>query len=272
MDLILFSLASVFYLVAGIQYFIHLATRRRLMGQVATWATGVGFLFHTFSLGERVAETGRLPVGNPYEVVSAFAWAVLLLYLLAELRARAHVAGAFVLPLVLLAMVAAAGSRKHFRADLDPAILDSVWVWVHVKLAIFGNAAFIITSVAGLMYLLQERQLKAKRRGRRVLPLPSLETLDRWSYVSLGLGFPLLTLGILMGFLRAGSAWGGYLVADPRQIWSLITWLIYGTLLAARMARGWRGRKAAMLSVAGLAAVLLTFGGVHIFSKGLHAF
>lgn len=271
MDLILFYLASVFYFVAAIQYFIHLATRRRLMGQVATWATGVGFLFHTFSLAERIGTTGRSLAGNPYEVVSTFAWAVLLFYLLAELRARNHVAGAFVLPLVILAMMAAAGSRKHFTADLDPA-LEGMWLWAHVKLAIFGNAAFVIASASGLMYLLQERQLKSKRLGGRILPLPSLETLDRWSYVSLGLGFPLLTLGMLMGFIRAGSAWGGYLVADPRQIWSLITWLIYGALLAARISRGWRGRKAALLSVAGLAAVLLTFGGVHIFSKGLHAF
>lgn len=271
MDLPLFYIASVFYFVAAIQYFIHLATRRRLMGQVATWATGVGFAFHTLSLAARIAAAGRAPVGNPYEVVSSFAWAVLLLYLLVELRTRAHVAGAFVLPLGILAMFAAAGSRKHFSADLGPA-LESMWVWAHVMLAVFGNAAFVITSAAGAMYLLQERQLKAKLAGRRALPLPSLEALDRWSYVSLGLGFPLLTMAILMGFIQAGSAWGGIFVGDWRQIWSLITWLIYGTLLAARVSAGWRGRKAALLSVAGLAAVLLTFGGVHIFSKGLHAF
>lgn len=271
MDLILFSLAAVFYFVAAIQYFIHLATHRRLMGQVATWAAGVGFFFHTFSLVERLDVTGRSLAGNPYELVSTFAWAVLLFYLMVEWRSRAHVAGAFVLPLVLLAMLAAAGSRKHFTGGPDPAI-EGLWLWAHVKLAIFGNAAFVITSASGLMYLLQERQLKSKRLGGRVLPLPSLETLDRWSYMSLGLGFPLLTLGMLMGFIRAETAWGGYWVADPRQIWSLITWLIYGTLLAARISRGWRGRKAALLSVAGLAAVLLTFGGVHIFSRGLHAF
>lgn len=271
MDLILFYIASIFYFVATLQYFVHLATGRHLMGQVATWATGVGFVFHTFSLVERIGATGRTPVGNPYEMVSTFAWAVLLLYLLVQLRSRAHVAGAFVLPVVLLAMVAAAGSRKHFTAEGAPA-LEGIWVWVHVKLAVFGNAAFVITSVAGLMYLLQERQLKAKNLGGWNLRLPSLETLDRWSYVSLGIGFPLLTLAILMGFIQAGSSWGGYLVADPRQILSLITWVIYGSLLAARASAGWRGRKAALLSVAGLAAVLLTFGSVHIFSKGLHAF
>ncbi len=271
MDLILFSVASIFYFVATVQYFIHLATRRALMGQVATWAAGVGFVFHTFSLSERIAATGRAPAGNPYEVVSTFAWAVVLLFLLVQLRSHAPVAGAFVLPLVLLAMLAAAGSRKHFVTGPDPA-LESIWVWVHVKLAIFGNAAFVITSAAGLMYLLQERQLKAKHPGRWRVHLPSLETLDRWSYVSLGIGFPLLTLAILMGFLQAGSGWGAYFVADPRQILAAITWLIYGSLLAARVSAGWRGRKAAVVSVAGLAAVLLTFGSVHLFAKGLHAF
>ena len=271
MDVFLFYIASLFYLGAAALSFAFLATRRLRTGRAATWAAGTGFLCHTFSLTARIAATGRAPVGNPYEVVSTFAWAVLLLYLLAEVRSRAPVAGAFVLPLVVLAMAAAAGSRKHFTAALGPA-LESMWLWAHVTLAVFGNAAFVITSAAGLMYLLQERQLKAKAVGGWRLTLPSLETLDRWSYVSLGVGFPLLTLAILMGFVQAGAAWGGYLMADPRQILSLITWAIYGSLLAARVSAGWRGRKAALLSVAGLAAVLLSFGSVHLFSKGLHAF
>ncbi|HYB72587.1 MAG TPA: cytochrome c biogenesis protein CcsA [Candidatus Sulfotelmatobacter sp.] len=271
MDLVLFYIASAFYFVATLQYIVYVATRRLLMGQVATWATAVGFAFHTLSLAAHIGAAGRAPVGSPYEVVSSFAWAVILLYLVVELRSRTHVAGAFVLPLAVLAMYAAAASREHFTADIGPA-MASMWVWAHVTLAVFGNAAFVITSAAGLMYLLQERQLKAKRPGGRGLPLPSLETLDRWSYLSLSVGFPLLTLGILMGFIRAGRAWGSYFAGDPRQIWSVITWLIYGTLLAARFSAGWRGRKAALLSVAGFAAVLLTFGGVHIFSRGLHAF
>ena len=162
-------------------------------------------------------------------------------------------------------------SNRAFTADIGPA-MASMWVWAHVTLAVFGNAAFVITSAAGFMYLLQERQLKAKRPGGRGLPLPSLETLDRWSYLTLSVGFPLLTLGILMGFIRAGSAWTKFFIGDPRQIWSVITWLLYGTLLAARVSAGWRGRKAALLAVAGFAAVLLTFGGVHNFSRGLHAF
>jgi cytochrome c-type biogenesis protein CcsB len=271
MDLVLFYIASAFYFVAALQYIVHVGTRRLLMGQVATWATAVGFGFHTLSLVAHIGAAGRAPVGSPYEVVSTFAWAVVLLYLLVELRSRAHVAGAFVLPLAVLAMYAAAGSRKHFTADIGPA-MESMWVWAHVILAVFGNAAFVITATAGLLYLLQEGQLKAKRPRGLTVPLPSLETLDRLSYLSLSLGFPLLTLAILMGFIRAGSVWRGALMGDARQIWSLITWLIYGSLLVARASAGWRGRKAALLSVAGLAAVLLTFGGVHLFSKGLHAF
>jgi cytochrome c-type biogenesis protein CcsB len=271
MDLLSVSAASFSYLVAAVLSFAFLATRRQRMGQAAAWATGAGFLLHTLSLAARIAATGRAPVGSPYEMVSTFAWAVVLLYLLAGVRTRAPVAGAFVLPLVVVTMFAAGGSRKHFTAALGPA-LESIWVWAHVTLAVFGNAAFVITSAAGLMYLLQERQLKAKTLGGWRVALPSLETLDRWSYLSLGVGFPLLTLAILMGFAQAGAAWGGYFVRDPRQILSLITWAIYGSLLAARISAGWRGRKAALLSVAGLAAVLLSFGSVHLFSRGLHAF
>src|SRR5574341_2221834 len=122
MDVPLFYFASLSYLVAAAFAFAFLATRRLRTGRVATWVAGVGFVLHTLSLAARIAATGRAPVGNPYEVVSGFAWAVVLLYLLAEVRSRAHVAGAFVLPLVVLAMVAAAGSRKHFKAALGPAL------------------------------------------------------------------------------------------------------------------------------------------------------
>jgi ABC-type transport system involved in cytochrome c biogenesis permease subunit len=75
-----------------------------------------------------------------------------------------------------------------------------------------------------------------------------------------------------MGFVRAGGLWSSSFMEDPRQVFAAISWLIYGTLLAARLSAGWRGRKAAFLAVAGFAAVILTFGGVHFFSRGLHAY
>jgi ABC-type transport system involved in cytochrome c biogenesis permease subunit len=106
------------------------------------------------------------------------------------------------------------------------------------------------------MYLLQEYQLKNKKSSALGSRFPSLETLDRLNYIFLVWGFPLMTLGILTGSLWARINWGDYWSWEPRQISSALIWLLYGALLQARMARGWRGRKAALLTIVGFVVVL----------------
>jgi len=102
--------------------------------------------------------------------------------------------------------------------------------------------------------------------------LPNLQILDEINYKLITLGFPLLTLAIITGALWAESAWGSYWRWDPKEVWSLITWFIYALVLHARLTAGWRGRKAAMLSIAGFISVIFTFFGVNLLLKGLHAF
>jgi cytochrome c-type biogenesis protein CcsB len=102
--------------------------------------------------------------------------------------------------------------------------------------------------------------------------LPSLDLLDRVNYRSLTIGFPLLTLGIITGALWAENAWGSYWQWDPKETWSLITWFIYAALVHARLTVGWRGRKAAWLSIVGFLAVLFTFLGVNLLLGGLHSY
>jgi cytochrome c-type biogenesis protein CcsB len=102
--------------------------------------------------------------------------------------------------------------------------------------------------------------------------LPSLETLDRINYKCTSYGFPLLTLGIITGSLWAELAWGSYWNWDPKETWSLITWIVYAILLHNRLAIGWRGRKTAYLMIAGFVSVLITFIGVSLFMGGLHSY
>src|SRR3990172_4576438 len=141
------------------------------------------------------------------------------------------------------------------REEIPPA-LKTYWLPLHVTLAFLGNAVFALAFGVSLMYLLQEYQLKSKKMPSLYERFPSLETLDRLNYLFLVWGFPLMTLGIITGSMWAGVHWGKYWSWDPRQISSAVTWLLYGTLLQGRIAAGWHGKKAAVLTIVGFAVVL----------------
>ncbi len=270
MDLVFFYGALAAYLAGTLLYLIHLVTRRSGPGRLATAATLAGLVAHTLAQAVRIWLLGRPPLGSSFESLSVFAWVLVLIYLVLEFRYHNRIFGAFVLPIVLLAGSTAAALPDRVGA-LRPA-WRGAGLWLHVSLAVVGNAAFALTFCLGLMYLIQERQLKSKSPRPIAYRLPSLELLDTLSYRALFVGFPLMTLAIITGSLWAAHAWGSYWAWDPKQTWSLITWVIYAGLVHARLSAGWRGRKAALLAIIGFSAVLITFVGVNLFTGGMHAF
>jgi cytochrome c-type biogenesis protein CcsB len=147
--------------------------------------------------------------------------------------------------------------------DLPPA-LQSVWLPVHVILAFLGNAVFGVAFCVSLVYLVQERQLKGKKGGFFFRRLPSLETLDNLNYRFLAWGFPLLTLGILSGAVWAEYVWGQFWIWEPRPVLSLLTWILYALLLHYRSV-GWRGRRAATLTIVCFAVLMVSFLSVRVF-------
>ncbi|MGH7382172.1 MAG: cytochrome c biogenesis protein CcsA, partial [Candidatus Methylomirabilales bacterium] len=176
----------------------------------------------------------------------------------------------FVLPIVLLTALAAASLPKG-PAVLSPAFRNT-WVWLHVTFVLLGSAALALTCGVGLMYLLQERQLKSKSLGVMYYRLPSLDFLDGLGHRALLVGFPLLTAGLITGAIQSQAARGQILMWDPTQLLSLVTWVIYAGLLQARLTAGWRGRKAALLAILGFSAVLATFLGVSVLLGRPHTF
>ncbi len=98
------------------------------------------------------------------------------------------------------------------------------------------------------------------------------ETLDNISYRMIGLGFPLLTIGIIAGGVWANEAWGSYWSWDPKETWSLITWLVFAAYLHMRLTRGWQGRKPAIVATVGLGVVWTCYLGVNLLGKGLHSY
>ncbi len=261
-DQIVFYVALFGYLLGTLHYLLLIVSKRSVIGRVASYTTAAGFVAHTVSLVLRLAALGRPPVASPFEALSFFAWAVVLIYLIIEFRYGNRVMGAFVLPIVLLAGSAAAALPERV-AGLSPT-LHGLGLWVHVALAIFGNAAFALTFCAGLMYLLQERQLKSRHLGTMHFRLPSLDLLDDVGVKSLLFGFPLLTLALITGSIWAEHVRGSFLSLRARETWAVASWVIYAGLLYARLSAGWRGRKAAILAIIGFCLVLSTLLGVSL--------
>ena len=215
----------------------------------------------------RGVELARAPLATLPEAGSVLVCASVLLTLWAERQYGVKVLGAFVLPVILsfgLSTVTFPGGL----GGLAPA-LRNAWISVHVVLALLGIAAFVLNFAGGIMYLLQERQLKSKRPRAFYYRLPSLETLDRITFRALTLGFPFLTAGLILGAVWAGTAWGSLFTFDPLAVFSSLAWLIYAATLSGRAVAGWRGRRAAYFAIVGFAALLLTLGA-GFFLPGRH--
>jgi len=228
----------------------------------------VGVLFHTCAIVLRSVAMGRMAVANSQEALSFFAWVLVSIYLIVQLRLNLRILGSFVSPLAVLFMLVSSLLPNNI-VPISGAF-KSAWVVFHVATLFAANALFALAFSAGIMYLLQERNIKGKNFGYLYLRLPSLERLDKINYVCLIGGFPLMTLGLVTGFAYAGTVWHSFWNWDPKEISALITWFIYAILLHERLAVGWRGRRAAWLAILGFSAVLITFLGVNLFLHGHH--
>ncbi len=251
----------VVYLVATAFHLVYLVTLREPVLKWARRVTWAAFVLHTAGLVIRFVEVGYTPVTTLHESMSFFGWCVAGLYLVLQLRYHLPTLGAFVTPVASMFVLAAASLTGHMEPL--PAALQSAWLPVHVGLLFLGDGAFALAAAAGVMYLIQERQLKRKRLGPWFRRLPNLEVLDELNYRCLSIGFPLLTAGIITGAIWAQQAWGTYWSWDPKETWSLITWLLYAAVLHGRLTIGWRGRRAAIWAIVGFGAVLFTFLGVN---------
>jgi cytochrome c-type biogenesis protein CcsB len=205
----------------------------------------------------------QAPLSNHYESLIFFAWSLPAVGLIAFRKNLQGWLGAVVamLACLLLAYASFGGSDAHIR-PLMPA-LKSNWLLIHVTTAFLGYASFSVAFGAALLYLVQEKRPRTS--------LPAQPLLDRLLYRATMLGFLLLTFGILTGAVWAETAWGRYWSWDPKETWSLITWLIYAALLHARLLKGWHGRRIAWLAVLGFLAVIFTYLGVN-YLPSLHAY
>ncbi|MEK7376343.1 MAG: c-type cytochrome biogenesis protein CcsB [Candidatus Margulisiibacteriota bacterium] len=254
--------AVIAYLSSMASYFMYISFRNEGISTAAKWLLICGFLLHCVSIGHRIAASGRLPFSNLYESMTSFAWGIVLIYLIVEIVYKIKEIGAIAVPVAFLATLYASTLDKSIE-PLMPA-LQSNWLIAHVGVAIIAYGIFAISFGAAVLYMLKEYfDLKW---------LPDKEKLDELTYKLIALAFPFLTLVVVTGAVWAEQAWGTYWSWDPKETWSLITWLIYLGYLHSRLVLKWKGKVSVWLAIIGFLAVVFTYLGVSFLLSGLHSY
>jgi cytochrome c-type biogenesis protein CcsB len=275
---LILSWVTFVYFASFVLYLFRLITGKEFCGRAASSLAWAGLIAQTIALILRWKTSydlgmGHVPLANLYESMIFFSWAIILIYLIIEWRIKSKIIGVFVVPIAFLAM-AYASIAPDINNRIEPLIpaLQSNWLTSHVVTCFMGYAAFTVAFGCGLIYLLKNKEKGYEEKPSDFLgKLPALTTLDTLIYQSITLGFVFLTIGIMTGSIWAHYAWGSYWSWDPKETWSLITWLVYAILLHSRYIRGWRGKRMAILAIIGFACVLFTYLGVS-YLPGLHSY
>lgn len=267
MSSILLATALALYLLTTATFVAHVITGHDSLRRSALALLTGGFAMNAAAITVRGFILGYEALAPFQEGLSIIGCLTVGLYLLIARRSNFTVVGALIAPLAFLFSLSAyafeAGTREL------PLQNHNIWLPAHVAPAFAGYAIFTVAFCLSLTYLLQERQLKSKRRTDLFRRLPSLETLDTLNYRFVTWGFALFTVGLLTGSLLARATWGALWSWEPVQVWSVVTWLLYAGLLQARSV-GWRGRRAATLTIFGFAILVVSFLSVNLVFPGKH--
>ncbi len=245
--------------------------QRESLCHYGAWVLGGGLACHTLVLIQRTMAYGYLPVAVFGEALLLFDWVLVAAFLILNWRYPIHVLGALVAPLAALLVYGSLVLPQGQVGAVSP-LLRGFWLTAHIGLALGGYAALTLNFLGGIFYLIQERQIKAKKFGFFYRRLPSLSQLDTLNYWCLTIGFPLFTGGIITGSLYAQHTLGRFWSWDPKEVLTLIAWLIYAVLLHERLTVGWRGRRASMLAILGFLVLVITFVGANLWMSGYHSF
>jgi len=257
MENMMIKISFVIYAITSLIYFSQFVFQKKILLKMAHRLSLLGFILQSAGVGIHFFN-----VGYPFLLQSAdsyffSAWILSGLFLLICLRYPLQLAGALFLPAILILYTLAHFTTENYLGS--SGLLYSPWASVHIVLGFLSFSIFFLSFILGILFLFQEFQLKNKKIFSFFDRLPSLDLLDQMHYKALSVGFALLTLGMITGSAWAKAVKGVYFFDDPRQLWSIIAWLIYALFFQFRFSAGWRGRRAVLLSLLGFAVILFTF-------------
>lgn len=262
---VLFITAVVLYGVSAFSYIFGFIARAEKLLLVGLIGAAVGFLPHTVSIGVRWAN-GANPFISIAESLALGVWVTLLLYLAVQLTTRqVRLLGVLVLPVGFVLMGWAATLRAPPSAEIVPA-LQSGWLWVHIVGASVGFSSVLIAAGLGLLFLLKER-----KQGGLYEKLPTPAALDDLGYRFVVGGFVMYGAMIVSGAFWANQVKGNFWGWDPVEVWSLVSWLIYGIYLHLRITFGWRGRRLAIYAIAAMTVMIVSYWGIPFGVETFHS-
>ena len=307
-SLVLFGIAVAAYTLAVVAFVLHLAFRKRILGDIGMALVLIGWPIHFASIFTRALEAGHWPLGNMYEYSTGIAFVLVTVCVVLMVRARMRLIG---LPamIVTVALMGVAYMLYVPPGQLVPA-LHSYWLTIHVTSMATSSAVLSFSFFFGMAYLARrwaDNRLLAvapaavassvssggvatmtmggggsgggfaggARRPvatwlQRVLPRAGL--LDSWSYRFVMIGFPIWTFGVICGAIWGEHAWGRYWGWDPKETFAFITWVVFAIYLHARVTYGWKEKRAAIITAFGFAAILFTLYAVNLWIAGLHSY
>ena len=260
---ILFFGALIVYFAAMVLQFAGMVFKKEKLGKLSWFLFLAALAAHTAYLTARGIAARRIPLSNQFEFSAAFAWGVALMLVVLRMRLKADWLCAIAMPMSFLILSYAALQPKEIT-DLMPA-LRSGWFAFHIGSAVISYSAFIVAGCVGLRFILLHKKAREEDALR-------LEQMDYLSYRLVALGVLMLTVTILSGAIWAEQAWSAFWTWDPKEVWALITWIIYVVYLHLRLRGRKRGVGMAWFVMIAVPVVLFTFAGVNTLMSGLHSY
>ncbi len=269
-DTFLVSIVTFIYFFAAFLFLVSIIIHKKPVERWAVLITFAGLALQTAAIIIRWIHSyqlgiGHVPLSNFYESLVFFSWSIIFVYLIMRRRYSNNPFGilAVFFAFLILAYASLSGTVNCSIQPLIPA-LQSNWLISHVISCFLAYACFAIAFGTSILYLLKIKV--------NISIIPDASFLNEVTYKMISIGFVLLTLGIITGAAWADRAWGRYWGWDPKETWSLITWLIYGAFLHTRLLHGWKGVKMSLVSIIGFIAVIFTYLGVNYVLSGLHSY
>jgi len=243
--------------------------------KIATKLNYFSFCLLSISITIRWYTSGHFPLSNLYESLVFLSWTVQLAVIQLQNKTNNLIFGVLLTPIILLINLFAnflLPETMQSPTALVPS-LQSNWLIMHVTIMILSYGALLVGCILGLCYLVLDVIYAKSTTIENTKNYSEIQNLfDDLSYRTLGVGFPLLTLGIFSGAIWANETWGSYWSWDPKETWALITWFVFAIYLHTRLIKGWKGRKSAIISSVGFVIIWVCYLGVNLIGKGLHSY
>ncbi len=265
---ILLQMAFLLYVSSLAGYLFFLVRQKERIQKISFYLIAIGVCVHFAGMVYTGMAINGFPVQNLVQSLSMAALALGAMFLYVQYKFNLKMLGLFAALILSVTMLAALVLPDTQVPPNDA--FKGIWFYCHILLIFAGDAALGLACGAGILYLLQEKGIKARNPGFFFKRLPSLDFLDDVSHACITTGFFLLTLGLITGFVSAKVLWGQFWSWDFKEVFSMGAWLVYAVLLHLRLYAGWRGRKSAIMTIVGFGIIVFTFLGVNLFLGGHH--